>query len=253
MYIAELSSQKIVVYTTCIAGLLVVITVCYVCAKRLQNNRTVNRHIESNAWNNDHANSRFVRRDLPNPVFSNGENEVEFENIYDEIDEINIKDTTSPFERHVNTIDEPTAECSESENEEKLEDDDYLNPYQQMVNDQDSHDYDASIINTEESMITMFRHIQEVDIETHSDKSICIDRHHFENIDHTLPSRSNKFVITNAGNTLQLEISKTKEYSGVLDVQNLKNNSTSLVLLSSNKMSFEQNSSMLFLKRRVSI
>lgn len=238
----------------CVSGILIVITVCYVCTKRLQNTRTIKRLNDIKGINKKHENSRSngVRRELPNPVILL--NEVQFESAYEEIDEIDIDESITSFERHVNTTDGAISEISESENEETLEDDGYLHPYQQMVDDPDSHDYTTSIATSSESKEIQLRKPHNFwCVKTMSNNHLSLtDGQDLDALDQQ-STCAKGYAITNTVNEKQLNASKNLQNYEAKDVLNLEKYSTSMFQLSIENNTFGQTPAVLSFNKRMSI
>lgn len=120
-----------VIYSVCIAGLLVIITICSVCIYRLKTKRIE----EGNRQENELQNTLNI-------AFPTPETFVRLEGIYDEIDDQFrlpagvILPTGLIIDRNESNQDNN----SESENE-NMQNDDYLNPYQPIVEYSGNHEY----------------------------------------------------------------------------------------------------------------
>lgn len=127
-------NQTIVIYSGCIAGLLVVITVCYICVNRLKL-RSI-----STKESKDCKRQQSIIQDASNQIVPIQENQTRFESIYDEIDEISFNDDDVLPRKHANDGHESNSDESEMENDE-MKNEDYLNPYQQIIEDTEKHYY----------------------------------------------------------------------------------------------------------------
>ncbi|CAG2226730.1 unnamed protein product [Mytilus edulis] len=229
-------SQKIVVYSMCGAGLLIVITICYVCAKRLKYNRTTNRQNDNNGVNR----LPEIPHDLPNPVLVNQERLMQFESLYDEIDEISSDKNNTPVERHDKTSVQSKSESSESESDEKLEYDGYLNPYQQIVKDTDNHDYNTAFADAGKSMEIELKNKQETGYIDAISSNNPNERKYLELLDLQCVHCFNECEVVKDFNALQLNPSQNMQCSGVEDFLISKKHSTSTFQLSSEKNTSKQ-------------
>ncbi|VDI00344.1 Hypothetical predicted protein [Mytilus galloprovincialis] len=224
-------SQQIVVYSICGAGLLIVITICYVCAKRLKYNRTTNRQNDNNGVNR----LPEIPRDLPNPVLINQEHLVQFESLYDEIDEISSDKNNAPVEKHDKISVQSKSESSESDSDEKMEHDGYLNPYQQIVKDTDSHDYNTAIADASKSMEIDLKNRQETGYIDAISSNNPNERKYLELLDLQCMNFFNECEVVNDFNAQQFNPSKNMQCSGVEDFLISKKHSSSTFQLSSEK------------------
>lgn len=246
--------QKIVVYTTCIAGLLIVITICYVCVKHL-NNRTANGLNENNNTNRKHEHNRLIdnRHKLPIPVVSNQGNARPYEFWYDEIDETNIDETKVPFEKHCKSNNESSSETSASENDVKLESDGYQNPYQQIVKDPGIHEYKTAVADETKTMAKQLQNIQEIGYVDAMSSYIPIERKYLEIIDVPHFTSLKSTVITNPTQDVQFNPLNQRQHSVVVDILKCQKTSTSMLQLSGARNTVEQKSELLSLNKRLSI
>ncbi|XP_071128182.1 uncharacterized protein [Mytilus edulis] len=230
-------SQQIVVYSMCGAGLLIVITICYVCAKRLKYNRTTNRQNDNNGVNR----LPEIPRDLPNPVLINQEHLVQFESLYDEIDEVSSDKNNAPLEKHDKTSVQSKSESSESDSDEKMEHDGYLNPYQQIVKDTaDSHDYNTAIADASKSMEIDLKNRQETGYIDAISSNNPNERKYLELLDLQCMNFFNECEVVNDFNAQQLNPSQNMQCSRVEDFLISKKHSTSTFQLSSEKNTSKQ-------------
>ncbi|VDI75506.1 Hypothetical predicted protein [Mytilus galloprovincialis] len=246
--------QKIVVYTTCIAGLLIVITICYVCVKHL-NNRTTNGLNENNNMNRKHEHNRLIdnRHELPIPVVSNRGNARPNEFWYDEIDEINIDETKASFEKHCKSNNESSSETSASENDVKLESDGYQNPYQQIVKDPYSHDYKTAVVDETKTMENQLQNMQEMGYVDAMSTKIPTKRKDLDITDGPHLTSLKSTEIINPTQDVQLDPQNQRQYSVVVNIQNRKKTSISMLQLSGEKNTFKQKPELLSLNKRLSI
>ncbi|VDI19675.1 Hypothetical predicted protein [Mytilus galloprovincialis] len=130
-----------VIYSVCIGCVFIVIIVCGILFKRTRNKRS-NPTQKHNKQQNDIQ--KVQNLELPSKM-----NMIELESIYDEIDEVSIKVTivdSSLSKRHTNINSELSSdEISESEHDniKNEHDEDYLNPYQPIIQDFVKHDYET--------------------------------------------------------------------------------------------------------------
>lgn len=226
----------------CIAGLLVVITICYVCVKRLNSRRTRNGLHENSNTKKEHEHNirqNGNRRALPNIVLSSNQtNERIYESCYDEIDETKINESKTPLAKNGNASFELSSDNSESENDVKLEGDGYLNPYQPMVNDPDTHDYKT--VNASKPIDNQLHNRQEIGYVDAMSSNRPIDRKYLEIVDEPRVHCLKGKVISEPSNDLQLNIPNTSQYSRVVDVKKYHKNSASTLQLSSKTNPSEQ-------------
>lgn len=239
-------SQQIVVYSMCGAGLLIVITICYVCAKRLKYNRTTNRQ-------NDNNRLPEIPRDLPNPVFVIPEHLVQFESLYDEIDEISSDKNNAPVKRRDKTSVQSKSDSSDSESDEKLEHDGYLNPYQQIVKDTDSHDYNTAFADGGKSMEIELKNKQETGYIDAISSNNPNERKYLELLDLQCMSCFNECEVVNDFNALQLHPSQNMQRSRLVNVLTCKNISKSMFQLSNETFLAEQKPELLSTNKRLSV
>lgn len=121
-------------YTVCVAGLLVVLTICYICIMHQRNNRNKQNHRsdQQNANQNDQNISLSIH-----------ENIARHESIYDEIDEEGFNnDIVLPVRIRTVSNESFSYSTTDNETENMLNEDDYLNPYQPIVSDSEKHEYE---------------------------------------------------------------------------------------------------------------
>lgn len=264
MYVCILAwfDQKIVVYTTCVAGLLIVITICYVCVKHLNNrtanglneNNNINRKHEHNNMHREHEHNNIDNRHaLPIPVLSNQGNARPYEFWYDEIDETNIIETKASFEKLCKSNNESFSETSGSENDAKLESDGYQNPYQQIVKDPDSHDYKTAVVDETKTMENQLQNIQEMGYVDAMSTNIPIKRKYVDIIDGPHLTRLKSTEIINPTLDVQLDPQNQRQYSVVVNIQNRQKTSISMLQLSGEKNTFKPKPELLSLNKRLSI
>lgn len=122
-----------VIYSVCIAGLFVAMAICYICIHCLKVRRTEQTQERNNQQNEI--------RNAPNVSLTIHENIASVESIYDEIDEVDLQDGDLLPSRHSNVSDESNSDNTSESETENMQNDDYLNPYQPIVEDSDKHDY----------------------------------------------------------------------------------------------------------------
>ncbi|CAC5376426.1 unnamed protein product [Mytilus coruscus] len=122
-----------VIYSVCITGLVVVIAIFYICIHRLKNKKTEQTQ-ENSSQENEIQNALNIS--LP---FH--ESMVRLESIYDEIDEVSLHNVEELPSRHRNVVSESSSDKTSESEKEKMQNDDYLNPYQPTIEDSDKHDY----------------------------------------------------------------------------------------------------------------
>lgn len=126
--------QDIVIYTACIGGLLVVITICFICANR-------HRRKTSKQTQKSHRHQNTVKNG-PSLVLPIQQNIIELENIYEEVDEISTLLDEDLLQRtHATISNEPSSDDNSDGEHENMDNEDYLNPYQPIVTDYEKHDY----------------------------------------------------------------------------------------------------------------
>lgn len=123
------------IYTVCIVSILVVITICFICAnrhRRKTSKQTQQYHRHQNTVNGQ------------NLVLPIQQNMIELENIYEEVDEISIllDDDVLPKQHGIISNETSSEDNSEGVHDD-LKNEDYLNPYQPIVTDYEKHDYNT--------------------------------------------------------------------------------------------------------------
>lgn len=119
------------IYSVCITGLVVVIAICYICIHRLKNKKTEQTQNNSSQENE-------IQNALILPFH---ENAIRLESIYDEIDEFSLHNSEELPSTHRNVVSESSSEKTSECEMENLQNDEYLNPYQPIVEDSKKHDY----------------------------------------------------------------------------------------------------------------
>ncbi|CAC5415468.1 unnamed protein product [Mytilus coruscus] len=150
----DLLNRDIVLYPICVASLLVVITICYIIAKRFRNKSSLRVR-------EDMVQQDLARNEL-HPIVANQENVEMIESVYDEIEELvqyESKDSSV-----TDKYESSSQENADSEVGENLNNDGYLNPYQPMIEDKNVHDYTTSDASRCKLLEFEEREIQYVDI-----------------------------------------------------------------------------------------
>ncbi|VDI00343.1 Hypothetical predicted protein [Mytilus galloprovincialis] len=122
-----------VIYSVCITGLVVVIVICYVCIHRLKNEKTEQKQ--------DNRSQRNEIQNALNVSLPFHESTIRLESIYDEIDEISLHNSEELPSTHRNVVSESSSEKTSESEMENMQNDEYLNPYQPIVENSNKHDY----------------------------------------------------------------------------------------------------------------
>ncbi|CAC5422110.1 unnamed protein product [Mytilus coruscus] len=132
-------THYMVIYSVCIAGgLLVLISICYICMRRRRNRRKKQSQ-ESNSQQNEIQNA-------PNQSLPSQENIARVESIYDEIDEVSLHHDDSLPMKLINSSFESISDENSGSEKECMHNEGYLNPYQPIIKESVTHNnnkYDA--------------------------------------------------------------------------------------------------------------
>ncbi|CAC5376421.1 unnamed protein product [Mytilus coruscus] len=126
---------SIVIYSVCIGCFFIVTTVCGIFIKQTRSKRA-NQTEKHNRQQNDIQ--KVQNLEVPSKM-----NMIELESIYDEIDEVSIKvDDSSLSKKRTNINSELSSDDISESDHENIKNEDYLNPYQPIVQDIEKHDYE---------------------------------------------------------------------------------------------------------------
>lgn len=130
------------VYTACIVGILLIVTLCYIIITRIRNQNKRNITGQEDHDNRQHQNVEIIHR------ADSEDNSIALDEYdYDEIDENELQYSKEIYTRHIQINQESFSEDSSDEDaEEIVRNDGYQNPYQPIIEDLDMHDYKTTYL-----------------------------------------------------------------------------------------------------------
>lgn len=111
---------------------MVVIAICYICS-RLKDQKTEQKQ--------DNSSQRNEIQNALNVSLPFHESTIRLESIYDEIDEVSLHNAEELPSSYRIVVSESSSNKTSDSEKENMQEDDYLNPYQPIVEDSKKHDY----------------------------------------------------------------------------------------------------------------
>lgn len=214
-------THYMVIYSVCVAGgLLVLITICFICIRLRRNTRKKQGQESSNQQNEI--------QNAPSQSLPSQENMARLESIYDEIDdEVSLHHGNSlPIKLIYSSGESISDEISESE-KENMHNEGYLNPYQPIIKESVTHD------NNKYDVISKSFD----DADRIENKSIVFNSNvnaHLEKVEHVhqyieiIDSRNeNSINEYNDGSSSNHQLSKKIQYAEIVNIQHCEHREAS--------------------------